>query len=338
MLTGRWLFKLNSVEHNCHGRPVSITIIECEPIKRSNMNHFKLFSAPLWAITLLCIIVSCSYAESTDWYNQLQTCLTQQNCHSQTTATLQKKCCLDCLTNIKFTHYHHIQQFLIKHPSLACAENKTTTDTSNTDQQQDSINKSLTQPKTGHAQPNQPQKGQYLFSLLIGGWWQSSHTQQNCNRDTLWLNANIDVFKANDNTLFSRQVDGSMLSEPLKRCPKTMYGGVRTTTGPTVRLIGKQDNQQYQIQLKFNDSSSFFYNSGASYNTGSLLNESGIVKETRGINVKGTLIHFKAPISLMKPDSQLNFNTAKSSSNALWWSGKVTIFIYQRKGALQKIP
>ncbi len=40
----------------------------------------------------------------------------------------------------------------------------------------------------------------------------------------------------------------------------------------------------------------------------------------------------------MKPDSQLNFNTAKSTSNVLWWSGKVTIFIYQRKGAPQKIP
>lgn len=298
------------------------------------MSRFKLLYPLSLIITLLCSTASCSYASTTDWYSQLQTCLTQQNCHSQTTPAQQKKCCLDCLNTIKFTHYHHLQQFLIQHPSLACSsKNKTTIVTSNTDQQKGSTNNSLTHIKTGHAQ-----SGQYLFSLLIGGWWQSSHIQQNCNRDALWLNANIDVFKANDNSLFSQQVGGSMISEPLKRCSRTMYGGVRTISGPTVRLTGKQDHQQYQIQLKFNDTSSFFYNSGATYDTGSLLNESGIVKETKGVNIPGTLVHFTTPISLMKPDSQLDFNTAKSTSNVLWWSGKVTIFIYQRKGAPQKLP
>ena len=284
---------------------------------------------PLLSLSTTLLLSPMLFSSTTDWHQQLQDCLEKNQCAIKQTKT--PDCCLQCLGSLNLTGYSHLKAFLSQHPGLACTNDKTTV-TSTHQSNQSSTHTSSTSTAAGH----KALKGHYLFSLLIGGWWQSAHVAQNCNRDTLWLNVNLDVFQTNQHQLFSQQVDGSMVFKPLKRCPRTMYGGVKTLSGPKVRLMGQYDHQHYRIQLQFQDTSTFFYTNGKSYDTGDFLNTIGIIKETKGVNVKGTLSQFSATSTMLKPDSQLQFDTPKSSSNMLWWSGNVNIFIYQRKGAPDK--
>ena len=85
------------------------------------------------------------------------------------------------------------------------------------------------------------------------------------------------------------------------------------------------------MYLNFKDHTQFLYTSGKVYEEGDLLNTAGILKVTQGINVKGSIENFFLPDSLIKNNAELHFKSSKSLTHQLWWTGTVTVFIFNVK-------
>jgi len=252
------------------------------------------------------------------WNRQLQQCL--QKCPEA--PSLDPNCCRDCINQLDFGANLNLASYIKNHAKIICAltpPNAIATTAS--------ISPSKNKKPIKAPDKTTPATNQHRFSMLIGGAWESNHVNKNCNRDRMMANIIIDVKQGQQKNLFGRD-SGVLKFTPLSRCPNTMYGGMRTTEGPTVSVNATPTQGGYQMHLKFSDHTQYYYTSGKVYTQGDLLNTAGILKVTHGTNVNGSIENFFLPSSLIRNDAELQFKSDKSLTQHLWWTGYMVIFIY----------
>lgn len=274
-------------------------------------------------LLVVCLMTTQSCFATVGWQSQLQQCLNQ----CPEAPSLDPICCRDCINQLDFGASLNLASYIKNHAYTICAltPSNTLAPTASVSQNtkkkvakaDDKINKS-TQPTT---------QDQHYFNILIGGAWESNHVGKNCNRDRMMANIIVDVKQDQQKTLFGRD-SGVLKFTPLSRCPNTMYGGMKTTEGPTVTVNATPTQGGYQMHLKFREHTQYYYTSGKVYTQGDLLNTAGILKVTHGRNVNGTIENFFLPTSMITNNAELQFKSDKSLTNHLWWTGYVTIFIY----------
>lgn len=288
---------------------------------------------PLLVVTLLVSSFTSSPGFASGWEESLQNCLESARCAASPTPKETKQCCVECIATIDFGDQSQIGAYINRKAPLLCsADTPIEGSPSQTPNRIEGLSSSDDTARSEETSSGiKPLEGEYRFTLLFGGWWESHHIQSDCNRDEMLANVIVDIFETEDHTLFGRSHDGVLKFTPLSRCPGTMYGGLFTSSGPTFRITGRSDELGYHIRVMSRDWTDFFYTSGEIYISGDLLNESGLLTSTRGVDVTGILPSFTIPRTQTEGSGEFRFETPKSPSDVLWWTGGLTLFLYHKK-------